>query len=251
MKKEGKIVTVIPSRMGSTRVPMKGMRLLGDKTLIEYTAAAVKGSKHFADKVYINSDGPQWSELAADIGVEFYQRKAAMATSKSMIDDYLYDFMCHMEMDYLVVVTPTAPFVKSEDLDEAWKAYSESEANTLISAEGIQTHCFYEGKSLNFSTDGQLPRSQDLTSVHALNFLIAIYDCKFFKKHYEANGFAVLGGVIETYLLDGFSTIDIDEEKDFVTAELALKFQKTMDEYSPSYSKYIQDIVDLKVNTRN
>ncbi|MBI1305685.1 MAG: hypothetical protein GC181_03615 [Bacteroidetes bacterium] len=251
MKRSEKLVTVIPSRSGSNRVPMKGMRLLGDKTLIEYTIAAVKGSKYLSNQIYINSDGTQWGKLAEDLGVKYYHRRPELATSKSMIDDYLYDFMCNVEMDYLAVITPTAPFVSSTDLDNAWEAYAKSEANTVISAEAIQTHCFFNGSSLNFSTDGQLPRSQDLTPVHALNFLIAIYDCTFFKKQYEEKGYAVLGGKIDTFILDDFATIDIDEEKDFIMAELALMFQDKAEEFKPRYSKYVQDLIENKVNTKN
>lgn len=249
--KEGKIVTVVPSRMGSNRVPMKGMRMLGGKTLIEHTIASIKGSHHFSKDIYINSDGEEWADLADHLEVNFYHRKPELATSKSMIDDYLYDFINNVEMDYLVVITPTSPFISSKEMDEAWQAYAKSKANTLITAEGIQTHCFFEGKSLNFSTEGQLPRSQDLSPVHALNFSIAIYDAEYFKKAYEKNGFAVLAGEIETFLLDDFSTIDIDEEKDFILAELAMKFDEFSSSYKATYSPFIQEILDSKKDTRN
>lgn len=248
--KKGKLVTVIPSRRGSNRVPMKGMRLLGDTTLIGHTVNAVKSSKHLSESVYINSDAEEWSDLAGELGLNFYQRKAELATSKSMIDDYLYDFMCNVPMDYLAVITPTAPFVSGDDLDRAWEAYAKSEANTLISAEAVQTHCFFKGESLNFSTKGQLPRTQDLEPVHALNFSIAIYDCAYFKREYEANGFAVLAGKIDTFLLDGFATIDIDEEKDFVLAELAMDFQKRSGDYEPRYSDYVKRFLESDEDTR-
>ena len=251
MSKQGRLVTVIPSRLGSNRVPMKGMRILGNKTLIEHTVGAILGSKHLSQEVYINSDGAEWSKLSEELGVKFYHRRAELATSKSMIDDYLYDFMCNVEMDYLAVITPTSPLIASSEMAAAWESYQKSEANTLITAEGIQTHCFYQGKSLNFSTAGQLPRSQDLDPVHALNFSIAIYDTKYFKKAYEDNGYAVLAGEIDTFLLDGFSTIDIDEEKDFILAELAMKFDEFSATYKATYSKHIDHIVSSEKDTRN
>lgn len=249
--KQGKLVTVVPSRLGSNRVPMKGMRILGDRTLIEHTLGSILGSENLSNEVYINSDGAEWSDLAKELGVKFYHRKAELATSQSKIDDYLYDFICNVEMDYLAVITPTSPFITSDEMDAAWKSYQESEANTLITAEGIQTHCFFQGESLNFSTYGQLPRSQDLVPVHALNFSIAIYDAEYFKTAYEENGYAVLAGNIDTFLLDGFSTIDIDEEKDFILAELAMKFDEFSKSYRAEYSKHIQSILDSKKDTRN
>ena len=249
--KQGKIATVVPSRLGSNRIPMKGMRLLRGKTLIEHTITAIKASRFLSEHVFINSDAIEWRELADELGVEFHHRPAEMATSKSMIDDYLYEFVTKVDCDFMAVVTPTAPFVSSQDLDGAWEAYSRSDANTIITAEMIQTHCFYQGKGLNFSTGGQLPRSQDLEPVHAFNFSIAIYEVPFFKRSYEEHGFAVLAGSIETYALDGFSTIDIDEEKDFILAELAFRFEQESQDYQPSYSKHIQNILDSRKDTRN
>ena len=167
-----------------------------------------------------------------------------------MIDDYLYDYMVNEPSDYLAVITPTAPFVKSADLDKAFEYYFNTDCNTLISAERIQTHCFYQGKSLNFSTEGQLPRTQDLTPVMALNFSIAIYDCKYFKTQYETKGSAVLAGKIETYPLEDLATIDIDEEQDFVRAELALDFENRLSSYEPRYSPLVDDLMRSGKETR-
>lgn len=231
-------------------MPMKGMRLLGDKTLIEHTLDAIKGSRYLAKQICINSDGEEWSILAEKLGVSFYHRRKELATSQSMIDDYLYDYMLKAPSDYLAVITPTAPFVKSTDLDEAVEQYFRSDCNTLISAERIQTHCFYGGKALNFSTEGQLPRSQDLEPVMALNFSIAIYNCNFFKAEYERKGYAVLAGKIEAFGLEDLATIDIDEEQDFVRAELALEFEKRLSSYQPRYSPLVQELINSGKETR-
>ena len=250
MNISGSIRTIIPSRSGSNRVPMKGMRLLGNKTLIEHTLDAIKGSQYLSKQICINSDGEEWADLAKKLGVSFYHRRKELATSQSMIDDYLYDYMQQEPSDYLAVITPTAPFVRSGDLDRAVEHYFQSECNTLISAERIQTHCFYQGKSLNFSTAGQLPRSQDLEPVMALNFSIAIYNCAFFKAEYEKNGFAVLAGKIEPFGLEDLATIDIDEEQDFVRAELALDFEKKLSTYEQRYSPLVQNLINSGKETR-
>ena len=243
------IHTVIPSRLGSNRVPMKGMRLLAGKTLVEHTLAAVKSSQ-LGEHVFINSDSPRWGELAARHGVAFYQRDPALATSDSMIDDYLHDFICNRPSDYLVVITPTSPLLTSDDIDGAWAQYQASGCKTLISAEAIQTHCFLHGQAVNFSRTGKLPRSQDLEPVVALNFTIAIYHCDTFRQNYAEHGWGVFAGDISFYLLDGFSAIDIDEEKDFRLAELAMAYQADGDARPAEYSDIVRDLIDLDVDTR-
>ncbi len=249
--KQGTFLTVVPSRLGSNRVPMKGMRLLGEVTLLEHTLNAIKSSNYISEGIYINSDAIQWEEIAKKLEVNFYHRRAELATSTSMIDDYIYDFMKAVPSDFLAVITPTAPFITGQIIDDAVLAYLKSEANTLITCEKIQTHCFFNGKSLNFSCDGQLPRSQDLQPVHALNFSIALYDTKKFMESYEANGYAVLSGEILTFPLDGFATIDIDEEDDFIRAELAIKFKEQQNNYQPRYSEFVQDLLIENRDTRN
>ncbi len=244
------IHTVIPSRLGSNRVPMKGMRLLAGRTLVEHTLAVVQGSRYLSQRIFINSDSPRWGELAERHGVEFYQRAPELATSSSMIDDYLYDFICAWPSDYLAVITPTSPLLRSEDLDGAWEQYRKNGSRTLISAEAIQTHCFYQGKDLNFSRIGKLPRSQDLEPVIALNFTIAIYHCESFRRNYESLGWGVFTGDLDFYLLDGFSTIDIDEEKDFRLAELAMRYQAEGGSAPPEYSDLVQDLLEQGVDTR-
>ncbi|MCP9889245.1 hypothetical protein KBY96_15090 [Cyanobium sp. ATX 6A2] len=251
MNKAGRIITVIPSRLGSNRIPMKGMRLLAGKTLVEHTIDKVKSSRHLGQSIYINSDSPLWGQLAARNGVSFYQRSPELATSSSMIDDYLYDFMCAVPADYLAVVTPTSPLLKAEELDAAWEQYACGDADTLISAEEIQTHCFLDRKDINFSRVGKLPRSQDLTPVVALNFSIAIYDCKKFMSNYESLGWAVFTGKLDFYILSGYSAIDIDEEKDFSLAELAMRQISDKEQFPKRYSDLVQHLVDNSINTKN
>lgn len=248
--KQGKIKVVIPSRLGSNRVKMKGMRLLDGQTLVEHTLDNLKKTKHLTD-IYINSDSELWAKLAKKHNVKFYLRKKELATSQSMIDDYLYDFMIGEPSDYLAVVTPTSPFFSAESLDSAWEQYSENDYDTIISGEEIQTHCFYKGKPMNFSRIGQLPRSQDLDPIIALNFSIAIYDCNKFKANYENLGWGVFTGKLGFFKTDGFANIDIDEEKDFLLAEIAARFMRNEEDTTPKYSEFVQHLIDAGVDTTN
>lgn len=249
MIKKGTIKTIIPSRIGSNRVKLKGMRILNGKTLIEHTLFALKKSKFLGRDIYINSDSKIWGELAQKENINFYHRKKELATSNSMIDDYLYDFMINKPSDYLAVITPTAPFIEGKHFDEAWLKFSQENCDTIISGEEVQTHCFYKGSALNFSCEGQLPRTQDLEPVIALNFSIAIYDCKKFKENYKRNGYAVLSGKIINYVIDGFSKIDIDFEEDFIFAEIASKFKDEELNYKPTYSSLVDNLIDKNTKT--
>ena len=245
--KTGSINVVVPSRLGSQRVKLKGLRLLNKKPLIEYILGSLKKSKYFTN-IFINSDSELLSIVAKENKVKFYQRKAELATSQSMIDDYLYDFIVNEPSDYLAVVTPTTPFISPEELDEAWEYYANNDFDTLISGEKVQSFCFYQGQAVNLSRTGHLPRSQDLEPVIALNFGIAIYDCKKFKTNYENLGWGVFTGKLGFYHTKGISNIDIDTEYDFSLAEYIARFKESGDSMPPEYSKLVQHIIDNKID---
>ena len=118
------LITIVPVRLGSKRVKLKSLRLLDNKPLIEYILVTLKESKYHKD-IFINSDSELYKKVAIQYDVQFYKRDKYLATSESLIDDYLYDFMKQQPSKYLAVVNPTSPFMSSKHLDNAWKCFKE------------------------------------------------------------------------------------------------------------------------------
>lgn len=244
------VQTVIPSRLGSTRVPLKGLRIVGGKTLLEHCVGAVKASRHLGRHVWVNSDSDLMGRVAAECGVRFYKRRPELATSASPIDEYLYDFMCAQPSQYLAVVTPTSPLLSARDLDAAWEAFTLNGCRTLITAERIQTHCFFNGKPLNHPVTNPLVRSQDITPVLALNFTIAIYDCQRFRESFEERGYGVWAELPHLHLLEGPATIDIDEEHDLHLAELELRAAAEGAPQAPRFSEHARELLESGIDSR-
>lgn len=244
------LISIIPVRLGSKRVKLKSLRLLNDKPLIEYILDTLKSSKYHND-IYINSDSELYQKVADASGVKFYHRDKTLATSDSLIDDYLYDFMKNNESKHLAVINPTSPFVTAEHLDEAWDYYKNNEIDTLLSCENIQTHCFYKGEAINFSINGQHPRSQDLEPIKALNFAITIFDCQKYIENYEKNGYGVYTGTLGFFVTVGNANIDIDYEDDFLFAEFVSKFLSSGEKYEAKYSELANDIINNNLDVSN
>lgn len=223
------IIALIPARLGSNRVKAKNLRLLNGKPLIYYAINTCKNVGMF-NKVYINSDSDLFGTIAHRYGVDFYKRPAELATSQSMIDEYLYEFLSHVKCDILAVVNPTSPFLKVEEVEGALNNFIENDFDTQLACQDIKTHSFYNNAPINFSTNGKHPRSQDLIPVKALNFAITIWKSESFIAQYEKCGHAVYTGKIGLYSFHGLSTIDIDWEEDFKLAEIIMenmdRFQK-------------------------
>ena len=244
------LITIVPARLGSKRVKLKNLRLLNGKPLIEYILETL-GKTNFHNDVFINSDSEFYEKVANNYGVSFYKRDKSLATSESLIDDYLYDFMKNQPSKYLSVVNPTSPFVSAEHLDNAWKSFRDSGSDTLLSCENIQTHCFFNGKAINFSKKGKHPRSQDLEPVKALNFAITIFDCEKYIKNYEENGCGVYTGTLYFHPTEGIENIDIDYEHDFMFAEFVSQFLGSDKIYDKKYSNLVDEIIENEIDVSN
>lgn len=217
-----KVIGLIPARLGSKRVKCKNLRIIKGRPLISYCIDKVKAAKCF-DEVYVNSESPLIGEVAERYGIEWYQRPLEMALSTSMIDDYIYEFLCNRECDALAVINPTSPFLTVEEMEKAVDQFLGSDCQTQLCCEAVQTHCFLHGQAVNFDTNGQHPRSQDLRPVLALNFAITIWDSVAFKKQYEEKGHGVYTGKLGFFVTKGFTSVDIDYEDDFALAQVIME----------------------------
>ena len=241
---------VLPARLGSTRVKVKNLRKLNGVTLIDNMIEVLQKTRTLKN-IYINSDSDLFASVAKRNNVKFYHRKPELATSASLIDDYIYDFIKSVQPRYLAVVNPTSPFVSAETLEAAWQYFLDNNFDTLLSCEKIQTHCFYQNKPVNFSIQGKHPRSQDLEPVRALNFAITIWNCDSYLAHYEANQYGVYTGKIGFFDIEGFGGIDIDYEEDFQLAEFVARFLTNSEKFEAEYDELIAESVAEGVEFAN
>lgn len=242
-----RIVAVIPARIGSVRVKAKSLRMIAGKPLIYYVINALKKAKKFGE-IYVNSDSELIGKVAKRYGVGFYHRKPELATSTSMIDDYIYDFLKNVDCDILAVVNPTSPLVTSEEFDNAMSYFLKNKFDTMLSVQNVQTHCFYKGEPINFSTKGQHPRSQDLEPVKALIFAITVWRAKKFIQQYEKKGHGVYTGKLGFYAFKGFSTVDIDYEEDFAMAQLIMENRRRFEHAKADYDPVIRELIRKKID---
>jgi CMP-N-acetylneuraminic acid synthetase len=242
MGENKKIIGLIPARLGSVRVKCKNLRMIAGKPLIYYCIAALKQAQRF-DEVYVNSESDLIGEVARRYGVGFYQRPAELATSTSMIDEYIYDFLKNVPCDVLAVVNPTSPFLTGEQIDAAIDHFLAGDCDTQLACTDVRTHCFLEGQEINFSTDGKHPRSQDLPVVQALNFAVTIWDAAKFVRQYEERGHAVYTGKLGFFAFEGLAALDIDWEEDFVLSELIMENRGRFRDVEAKYDTVLDDVI--------
>lgn len=221
-----KIIGMIPARLGSKRVPRKNLRLLNGKPLVAYIIEAAKTADVF-DEIYINSEADIFAEIAEEYGIKFYKRPEIHASDEANNDEFAYDFIEKVKGDVLIQLLPTSPLITPEEIKEFVEVMIESGYDTLVSVENHQIACIYEGKPINFSLLEPHRSSQTMTPVQSYATVLMGWTYDGYLENMKKHDFAYHGaeGKIGYYLLKGLSTIDIDNEEDFVLAEVAMRFR--------------------------
>tara|TARA_R110001599_G_scaffold98606_2_gene253461 strand:- start:10147 stop:11247 length:1101 start_codon:yes stop_codon:yes gene_type:complete len=225
-----KIIAMIPARLGSKRVKNKNLRLLGNKPLISHVIETVKDSGVF-DDIYINSESEVFEKIANQYGIKFYKRPEKLSSDTSTNDDFTLDFMKNVEGDLLIQVLSTSPFITKEQVISFVK--KAKSVDTLISTKEVKIESIYKNKPINFDQKSQTPPSQLLEPVNAYACSLMSWGYKNFIKNIEKYNAGYHGGdgTIEFFKLDGYATVDIDEEQDFQLAEAIINSENKKPEY--------------------
>tara|TARA_Y100001968_G_C19451760_1_gene769161 strand:- start:2616 stop:3755 length:1140 start_codon:yes stop_codon:yes gene_type:complete len=231
-KKQGQTVIMIPARTGSKRIKKKNTRLLSGRPLISYV---IETSKKTGLPVYVNSDCEIILNYAKQMNCITYKRNKKLTTDESTNDEFMLDFIENIEPDYVLQILPTSPFITIDEinnfLDEMKKV------DTLISVKDAQIGCIYKDKPINFNKSIKNPPSQNMEPIKVYATALMGWKCKTFLKNMKLSGAAYHGaeGRTSYFTLKGWSTIDIDNEIDFRTAEAIAQFIPFENLYKPFY----------------
>jgi len=216
-----KVNAFIAVRGGSTRVPFKNFRIINGKPLYEHLTDESLKCKEISN-LFINTDTKFILNYAKDnYGdcLNYYLRDPLLGTSDATLDEYVYDFMLKYPSDICIFLNPCSLFLKAETIDNAIRYFIKNNLDSCVASEVIQTHCFYNNRSVNFNFNQKQPRSQDLVPIHAMTSGFFIWNNLTFIREYESRGSANFCGKFESFGVSHIEAIDIDEENDMLLAE--------------------------------
>lgn len=227
------ILAIIPARGGSKGVPRKNIRKLGDKHLIGYTIEAANKSKYI-QRVIVNTDDDEIAEVAYKYGADIpYLRPKELATDNSPTVDAILHMLNYLEETegyipkYVALLQCTSPLRNEIHIDEAIEKLIKSSFDAIVSVCEVEenpywTNIFEDGKLKYFIEEGKsITRRQDLPDVYAFNgamYIIKTEVLKFGRSFEPEN--------LTGYIMDSYSSIDIDTELDFKIAEIIIKDRK-------------------------
>ena len=114
-----KVISVIPARGGSKRLPGKNVLKLNGTPLIVYSIQSAL-SCHLIDKVIVSTDSRIIADAAKDAGAEVDMRSEELSTDAATTIDVLKDLLVRLDSyEICVTLQPTSPLRTVDDITES------------------------------------------------------------------------------------------------------------------------------------
>jgi N-acylneuraminate cytidylyltransferase len=218
-----KVLYVIPARGGSKGIPHKNIKLLAGKPLIYYSIDVARALTS-DENICVSTDDDEIIEVVEKYGLKVpFVRPEKYATDTATTNDVLIhaiDFYKSRgkKYDVIVLLQPTSPLRKVEQVKEALSLYHINDLDMVVSVK--ESHA--ATVLCNENNEGYLEltinpsgiRRQDIANFYEYNGAIYIINVS---KLMELS----LSGLIrkKKYVMNENSSIDIDNEFDWLLAE--------------------------------
>lgn len=226
-----KCVAIITARGGSKRIPRKNIKNFLGVPIIKYSIDAAIQARCF-DEIMVSTDDREIADVAISYGAVIpFMREVATAndyaTTADVITEVLnkYKFQ-KKEFKYCCCIYPTAPFVTSDKLKNAYDKIVESGAESVVPVVRfgfpIQRSFKIEEGLIKMNWPEHMnSRSQDLTpSYHDCGQFYFLNTAAFLKTKKLFADFTV------PYEMPESEVQDIDTDEDWKVAEIKYTFLK-------------------------
>lgn len=202
-----KIVAFIPIKLNSQRLPHKNILPLAGKPLcwhISNTLLHVNG----IDEIYIYCSDKRVIQYVPE-GIIFKEREKWLDGNEVKGFDIYQKFIEEVDADIYILAHTTAPFIKSNTIENALMHVKKGRFDSAFSAERIQTFAWYKGDPINYNLN-DVPRTQDLDPIWVETSGFFIFKKEVFTMYKRRIGF-------KPYIqeVSGMEALDIDEKKDY------------------------------------
>ncbi len=227
-----KHLAVIPARRGSKRIPRKNIKSFLGKPIIAYSIEAALQSQLF-DEVMVSTDDLEIAEVAKRYGAKIpfiRSNKTAddFATTSDVIMEVIYRYEQSVRtFDTVTCIYPTAPFVTSQKLCNAFEIMQKGNFDSLFTAVAFS---YPVQRGLEKDNNGKIKmvwpeyknsRSQDLPTIYHDAGQFYISTVKAFRKY---KGF--WGENAGALILSELEAQDLDTETDWKLAEMKYRLMQ-------------------------
>ncbi len=226
MMNDQHVVAFIPARGGSTSVPRKNVRPMGGKPLLAWSIDVAQAVGAI-DRVVVSTDDETIAEVAGEYGAECAERPDELATDEALVIDAVRHHLAVWKQeerasDVLVLLEPTCPLRKTEDVKACLRCLSTGEVDSVatFTDAALNPHRTWrveDGQPESF-VDGAVPWQprQKLPDAYQLNG--GVY--AFFADRLPEDSVAPLFGRTAAVYMPEERSVDIDSMVDLQLANL-------------------------------
>lgn len=207
------IAAVIPARKGSQRLVGKNVKIMAGKPMIIYTLQVALG----IPCVCVTTDDYDVLEIASAYPYYLRIRPDYLCKSDSSQVDVVMDAVQFLEnigkkIEHVILLQPTSPLRKKKDVDKSIQLYFERQCESLVSVSKPLSHP-------NFIIDCDKKTlcniKDDCYFIDGSIYITSIQRLKQEKTFFDEQ--------TQLYMVPKYTSIDVDDEEDFLTAELILR----------------------------
>lgn len=222
------LLVIIPARGGSKGIPGKNIKPLGGKPLICHAIDHARGVAPDA-RICLSTDSEEIKDTAERYGLEVpFLRPAELASDNAGTYGVLLHALDYYEshgghFDAILLLQPTSPFRRQEDIAGALALYS-PELDMVVSVTEAEANpyynCFEEDSHgmLHLSKgDGSITRRQDAPKAWQYNGAVYVINPESLQKM-PLSKF----GKVKKYVMDPIHSLDLDTLFDWKMAELMI-----------------------------
>jgi len=226
-----KIVSFIPAKGKSKRIPRKNIKMLAGKPMIVWTIEASLESKYI-DRTFVSTEDKEIKEISLEAGAEVIDRPAEFTVDGPMaMAMAINQFMYHLwkedyQPDIYIYLYPTNPLRTAKHIDEAIELHRKSKEDFLcsvcLSPGDVQTARYINNKTglleYYYNYIKFRPASQQ-TEIYRYNGAISIGYFPLCVSTY----IAFLHNHVKPYIMTRQDAIDVDTPFDSKVAEMLLE----------------------------
>ncbi len=211
------IVAFVPMRHSSERVPGKNYRDFNGRPLFHHIVSTLLAVEQIS-KVVIDTDSPTIVEQCSREFPEVacIDRPEHLLGGETPMTDVLAHDASQFPSDWYLQTHSTNPLLTTATIQRAMDLFEQStdRYDSLFSVTRLQTRLYdAEGRAMNHDPRVLL-RTQDLPPVYEENSNIYLFSSSLIAEHRRIGDRPLL------FEIDPLEAVDIDEEHDFVIAEM-------------------------------
>ena len=221
-----KILSIIPVRGGSKRIPKKNLLPLDGVPLVVHTVLHSLKS-NMINKTVVSTDNQEIMDVVSYYdSVEIIKRPSIISDDNSPSEEAIKHTLEYLHKrnytpDIVVFLQATSPIRPQGSIDDAINVFIRKKADSLLSVTKDHSFIWVRDKNmcepLNYDYENR-PMTQSINNQFVENGSFYL-----FKPWIIEQNNSRLGGKIELFEMDYWSSFEIDEFEDFELCEYILK----------------------------